>query len=397
MSVFTVEIMGPGGFGRETSATLEIPATWAEFQDAKQKARIADDKTGYLFELLNCKYDWLRPHIRHDANLPELNLLAARIEKHIQGDMDIFEAMVKIEAGRNKGRPIPLVRLINMTFGTDRCMIAGNIAGDTDLGKFLYENGFLPDADAEAIATRIDGGRPTEKIFNLMGGEHREATGGVLTGSGLYIEWEGDIDERYIPGQTSCFDRPDAPVVLELAKEGKTAALDLPPASSASLRDTEEKLDVKDISECEYHCVDCLIPAAKEWIDAAKDIGAASAFARELDHMERHGGITEYKALLEAAECGDLDTAMRLAEGIEDCRLATEYSGPEDYAREYIAEVQGGADATDLSEYVNLYAFGKKVMEHENAAWTSYGVLTRKDGGPILSQAERPNMEMEMM
>ena len=83
MSILTVEIMRPGSFGLHTSATLKMPATWAEFQDAKQKARITDDKVIYSSEILDCKYDWLRPHIHKNANLLELNLLATRMDKYV--------------------------------------------------------------------------------------------------------------------------------------------------------------------------------------------------------------------------------------------------------------------------------------------------------------------------
>ena len=39
MIEFTGEISRPGSFGALTSATLELPATWAEYQDAMEKAR----------------------------------------------------------------------------------------------------------------------------------------------------------------------------------------------------------------------------------------------------------------------------------------------------------------------------------------------------------------------
>ena len=94
MSICSVEIMRPGNFGLNTSATLEMPATWAEFQDAKQKARITDDMVIYSYELLHCEHDWLRPHIPPNANLLELNLLATRMENHIKDNLDTFEAMV---------------------------------------------------------------------------------------------------------------------------------------------------------------------------------------------------------------------------------------------------------------------------------------------------------------
>ena len=57
MSILSVEIMRPGKFGLNTSAVLEMPATRAEYHDAKQKARITDDKVIYSYELLRCEHD----------------------------------------------------------------------------------------------------------------------------------------------------------------------------------------------------------------------------------------------------------------------------------------------------------------------------------------------------
>ncbi|MDR2087788.1 MAG: hypothetical protein LBP73_00345, partial [Clostridiales Family XIII bacterium] len=220
MSVFTAEIARPGIFGANTSATLELPATWAEFQDALQKARIADDTVIYSSESVYCKHDWLRPHIRRDANLPELNLLAMRTEKYIKEVPDIFEAMVKIEVGRNKGQPIPLPRLINLTFSTENCHVVSDITSDALLGKFLYENDFLSDEDAAAVRARAASGRPASGLLTLLGKEHRESMGGLLTASGCYIEFDGCINEVYVPGNTAYFDRSGAPVVLEISKGG---------------------------------------------------------------------------------------------------------------------------------------------------------------------------------
>lgn len=50
----------------------------------------------------------------------------------------------------------------------------------------------------------------------------------------------------------------------------------------------------------------------------------------------------------------------------------------------------------ELSRYMNLYSFGAALMTHNNIKDTSYGLLSRKDGGPVLSQEDSPAMGMEM-
>ncbi|MDR2571780.1 MAG: hypothetical protein LBD23_16000, partial [Oscillospiraceae bacterium] len=228
MSEFTVEIVRPDKLGMGASASLELPATWAEFQDAMQQARITDD-TAYTYELCYVERDWLRPHIPEEsADLLELNLLATRMEKYIKDNMGVFEAMVQIEGGRHDGEPIPLPRLINMTFSLDECPAVADIRSDKELGEFLYKNDFFTKEDAEAIQARLDSGRPVNDLYAILAREHRANTGGVLTDSGRYVEFDGSTGKAYVPGETEYFERTGAPVVLELSKNGKTAIYELP-------------------------------------------------------------------------------------------------------------------------------------------------------------------------
>jgi len=119
-------------------------------------------------------------------------------------------------------------------------------------------------------------------------------------------------------------------------------------------------------------------------------------FAKALENMQRHTLPSLYKAMFEAVKPPDLEAATELAAAVEDYTLDAETSGPEDYARKYLSRLKGGDERIDLSKMVNPYALGEQVMKLENAAWTSYGVLGRKDGGPIQAQADQPGMGMEM-
>jgi hypothetical protein len=396
VNIISVEISRPGQFGLNTSATLEMPATWAEFQDAKEKARITDDRVIFSHELCYSEYDWLTPHIDKGGSLLELNLLATRMEQHIKDKLDVFEAMVKIETRRGGGQPLSLPRLINLTFSIENCHVAGGITNDAALGEFLYENDMLHQGDDTAVFERIGAELPIADLCAMLGKEHRDNEGGVFTGSGKYVEFDGVVNEVYVPGEMVYFNRTGAPVVLEVSRNGKTAMLNLPETSTERLNIAKETLDTDEFEKCEYHCTDCLIPDAKEWIDAAQDIKAVVHFARELDHMERYGGIPEYKALLEAAKCDSLETAVQLAEGIEEYRLVTECYGPTDYALEVISKPPFKDIGVDIGKHLNHFSFGKELMAHNNIEETSYGLLSRKDGGLLFSEGNQPGMGMEM-
>ena len=77
--IFEVEISSSGPRGWETAAVLELPATWAEFHDALQKARIEDGRF-CRNELLHIRDSGFPDSvIGQDVNLYDLNLFAQRL------------------------------------------------------------------------------------------------------------------------------------------------------------------------------------------------------------------------------------------------------------------------------------------------------------------------------
>ncbi|MDL2293794.1 hypothetical protein LJC60_04100 [Ruminococcaceae bacterium OttesenSCG-928-D13] len=406
MREFEIEISRPGTFGALTSATLELPATWAEYNDAMQKARITDDRVIYEVEICDIKRRSLQGRIGAPVHLPELNLLAQRLAELPQHQSSIFDAMVSIEAQKNHNDKIPLPRLINFTHSLDSCHVAPGMRNDVSLGRWLFENDMLPQEVHDFAAARIFWGSETEdERFGLIGARHRQRENGVFSSVG-YVEVEA-IQEVYTPGNTVYFHRSDAPVVLSVSKgffndpsydNEQSISIDLPLLTDKRMNEVLEALGAASLDEIGYHCADCQIPAAKDLIDDAEDIGAVNRFAKALADMEQYTHPALYKAMLEVVKPPDLEAATTLAGEIQDYTLITETSGPEDYAKEYLSRLRGGNDSIDLSEMINLYALGEKVMKLENAEWTSYGILKRKDGGPIwtMDSTVDPTAGMEM-
>lgn len=79
--IFEVEISNRGPRGYETAALLKMPATWGEFNDALQKARIEDGRCCQN-ELTRIEYPGIqREMIGDNVDLYELNLLAQRLSE----------------------------------------------------------------------------------------------------------------------------------------------------------------------------------------------------------------------------------------------------------------------------------------------------------------------------
>jgi hypothetical protein len=388
-----------------TFATLKMPATWSEYQDAKDQLRITNDRDITSYEL-SCKYEWLSPHIPENADLGELNLLAGLLEKSSKDDLDIFEAMVKIDAGRSRRKEISLPRLINLTFSTDNCHVAGGVSNDTQLGRFLFENDMLPEEVRSFAVLQVFWGAETEdQRFGLIGARHRETEGSMFTGSGRYVDFDGCVNERYVSGEMTYFERSIAPVVLKISKggiydpdadNGLAATLFLPEVHGSEITQALQAVKASSAEEAGYFCADCVIPAAKEWINAAQDLEQVREFAKALDQIESQSSAKEYKALLEAAACDNLDDALRLSEQIGEYRLAAHCPGPEAYAREALGKSPFAEISEEICRHTNLYGLGLALMEQSNIKDTSYGLLSRKDGGPVFSQSDQPAAGMEM-
>ena len=140
--IFEVEISNKTSKGYETATALEMPATWAEFHDALEKARIKDARDCHN-ELTKIEYPGIqRGMIGDNVNLYELNLLAQRLAMLSEDDRMGLDGLLQIEGGRHIG-PIPLPRLINLTYNADICLLAPHVFNNQQLGALLYESGML--------------------------------------------------------------------------------------------------------------------------------------------------------------------------------------------------------------------------------------------------------------
>lgn len=197
-----------------TAITLKLPATWAEFHDALQKARIPDGRNCGI-ELTRSWWAGLSSDLIGGAkNLYELNLFARRLTMLTSVELLSMDGLLKMEQAQGT-KSIPLPRLINLTFNAD-CHIVPDVFNDESLGAFLYENEMLTKEVECLLDTTEPGSGYRGRLLEVFGEEHRQAIGGVFTSCG-YMEPSGEaFEEVYRPGQMAYFDRSGSPVVLEV-------------------------------------------------------------------------------------------------------------------------------------------------------------------------------------
>ena len=106
-TIFEVEISNSGPKSYETATVMKMPASFAEFSDALQKARIKDGS--FCKNELTCiHYNGLtHAMIGWNANLYDLNLFAQRLASLTEEQKKGMDALLKIKQNHH---PVPLYR-----------------------------------------------------------------------------------------------------------------------------------------------------------------------------------------------------------------------------------------------------------------------------------------------
>lgn len=395
--IFEVEISNGSPKGYETATVMELPASWAEFNDALQKARIKDGRS-CKNELTGIRCKGLqRGMIGENVNLYDLNLFAQRLAILTEDQRPGMEALLKMEQEHHSG-PVPLERLINLTYNTDACCFASQVFNHEELGEFLYASEMLSDAAMALLDTTEENSGFRERLLELLGEQHQEDHGGVFTDFG-YAELGGEIKDIYVcqSNETACFHRSDAPVVLEVRKgffndpsydNDKTAVLNLP-AADAGIWRAVEKVDAASVDECAFRCVDCLIPFLRDAINNAIDdedgIEQADEFAKRLAQIEREwpeSDMVKYKALLSVVDHPSLQDATRLMGEIDQYELRPEVAQTWGYAEMMFRE-KYSALPEELFQTPQAAQIGQKMLDDRLGVITEYGLIRRKDGQPL--------------
>lgn len=394
--IFEVEISNGSSKGYETATTLEMPATWAEFHDALEKARINDARDCHN-ELTRIEYPGIQcGMIGDNVNLYELNLLAQRLTMLSEDDRMGLDGLLQIESRQHIG-PIPLPRLINLTYNADICLLAPQVSNNQELGAILYETGMLPQEAMTLLDTTEEGSAYRKDLLEVFGKQHQEDHGGVFTRRG-YVEQGNDFREVYNRKDIMpYFNRTGAPIELEVSRKdiwesgpSQEALVILPlPAIQVVISDVLKRVGAASLDECSFRCVECLIPSLRDTVDdALSDVDGldlVNEFAQSLAQKKRVWDATDrikYKALLEASGHPDLKDAIELMHGLDQYELQPEIAEPWDYTEVVLREKYPDLPE-ELFRTPQAARIGQKWLEKGDAAITDYGLIRRKDGSPL--------------
>ena len=371
--IFDVHLANTNSPDAEIYTYLSLPATDYELLDVRDRLRLTDGQVPYAELIELCEFEELSPFISPYNSLNKLNALAKTLSELNHQQSISFKGLVQMELNETQGR-MTIERLFDLAYSADYCHIV-DATNDEQLGRFYAENDFLPQLDGlpDSVFELLD--------FNKIGKDTRTSEGGVFIDD-CYILRHTEVQEVFksldlTPKQ------PDYQILLTLTDKNHTRlALPMNPQELTS------------VDSYRYRCSDCRVPSLIDAIEAARDLDLINEFAQKIDTMT-DSQILHYKAMLAATQCDNLQEAISALEHLEHFMLDGKVVSPESAAMEELRFVIGDGDVELIKEHLNLSAYGRALVERDNAVITPYGMVNRDDYQHIHAPfQEQGGMEM---
>ena len=360
---------------------LELPADEYDLVDCADRLH---NPNGILFTILampsNVHYDRVSK-----GGLAELNLLSEKLAA-----MDCWQqdAFIGLTAMSDSHPDAPA--LINLAMNADKCQVLYEVGNHEELGRFYVDNDIyeLPNGTPESLYDYLD--------YEKIGYECRQKEGGIFLDNCYVLNLE-PIEQLY-DGHPPELARPSAPFLLTLglgppAEGDPTVTLELP-ATDKQIKAVLEQIDSCCPEECVCHRLVGVLPQAEAWLEDMGGFDTLNQLAANVKDIVERNELPLYKAMLEATECADLETALLLSTQTEDYILTADMITFEDVAVGELNFMLNSDDAEGLIPFVDLPSFGKQVLKNCNAILTDYGQINRVDYQPMQAPAIEPEQDM---
>lgn len=384
--VFRVELSG----GNRRYCELDLPATTYELLDALERLQLKPgDKPGWEF-IEHSDFQFLHVHLTGECDLYQLNALATRLGQMNDRDKIAFEGLFNMELAKKYG-PITIATMVDLAYSTDCCHVVEGVVTDAQLGEFYVENGFMPELDAlpDSVFQLLD--------FEKLGEKMRFEDGGILVNRG-YVSQHADLKQVY-DTLTLIPQKPDYAFRLLIGRfpfetndqPEKLVPLEFP-ATQDELADTLNACGTASWEEVVFRTEDSAIPHILEELDC-DGIEEINELAQAIQYRANRSELTKLKAVLHAADCRNIHTATYIAENLDDYLYEPDQRSAEEVAMEELRFIVDERSLATLKKHVNLFNYGRDVIDEYHAAMTPYGLVQRRDGEMLQSLDESPSHE----
>lgn len=382
--VFRVELSG----GNRRYCELDLPVTNYELLDALERLQLKPGDKPEREIVEHTGFQFLHVHLTGECDLYQLNALATRLGQMTSSDKIAFEGLFNMEVAKKYG-PISIGTMVDLAYSTDCCHVVEGVTTDAQLGEFYAENGFMPELDnlPDSVFQLLD--------FDKLGEKIRIEDGGILVGRG-YVAQHADLKQVY-DTLTLAPKTPDYAFRLLIGRypfetneqPDKLVPLTLP-ATPDELADALNVCGAASWDEVVFQAGDSAISHILEELNC-DGIEEINELAQAIQYRAERSELTKLKAVLYAADCHDISTATYIAENLDDYLYEPDQRTAEEVAAEELRFIVDEQSLTTLKKHVDLFNYGRDIIQETNAMMTPYGLVQRRDGEMLLSLDEKPS------
>ena len=366
---------------------LDLPATPWELVDAMEKLGVVKEEDLYLQAEEYYDFDFIQGFIPESISLSRVNELCAVLDGMDEQDRLGFRGLLQSSVYFDRFN-MGFDRLMDIALAKDCCHIAAEVENDEQLGRFLCQNGFVEGSEElpEQLHELLD--------FGKIGKRFRMDEHGTFADC-CYVAPDGEIPHRELH-YGIC--PPEYIVMMDILNRNDTSRhfmLALP-ADCSEMDYALRQVGAETWSEVRCVCMDCQAPQLIDAITRVDNIAIANRFAEMLDRLSVDD-VSKLKAILTAAQCGDLTCASLIAQDLDSYMLSEDIRNPEDMGRYRLSYLLSDEDLDVILKHINLYAYGKEILDQTpEAVMSPYGLVERIDGQTLIPQAQQAPPEMTM-
>ncbi|MBQ2428384.1 MAG: hypothetical protein II264_07850, partial [Ruminococcus sp.] len=365
-------------------ATLDLPATELQIEDALSKARFQNESSKKYIDIEEAiLFDPSHLSVTAD-DIHALNYLAKRLDSLSEEDEIKFEALYYARTRRlPEDEQIQVGTVINMTYGLDMIPLAANVGTEYELGRFVVENDFderfenVPDA----ALSYLD--------YKSIGKEFRERDDGVFYGK-YYVPTRYHEPDNLYDGTHVLPESPSDSAVFSLlvAKAPETDPDEVLksaqwlhlPESKDEMNALAKQLGASQIEDCVFYDFKSSIPQIdKCFLRSMNDIGKLNDLAEDylsLSEEER----TMFKAVMERRHVTTLDGALSAFKSINDYEFSFDAEDADDFFKEYLAYHAPTNFDTRWLDGIRSEIDADRLLQRLGAEVTSYGIVSKQHG-----------------
>lgn len=375
-------------------AAVELPASRFELDDALQRAHVPEDGSYKLQRFIQWP-GFLSGYLASsgDKTLEEVNLLAQKISRMDETQLETYEGALQLRRDENIDMPVSMKELINYTYNLDAFEFHPGVVEDGDLGEIAMMGGMFDIVDdlPEEVADLLDARKVGEAL--------RRSDQGAFTRRGYIFpnskSWQEVYDGVHLPEQ------PEESGLISLRLEPVSSTpeensgvwLELP-ADEQAMHWALTSLGETSPDCCVIAEATSILPSLKHQIAGDEDIGKLNTLAERLAAFPDNRTLMKYKAVLELECFPDLDRMLDITQNLDCYEYDPVIRTAADYAEYLLCEA--GFDTSDPAfDRFDFDGYGERQLERNGFVPTAYGSIGHNEL-PFEQEFTKPRQGLTM-